>query len=557
MGPHIDYLGGVSRQRHRASFVGLAIIVLLAIALSPPRADAHARLASSTPEASARLATSPREVILQFDERITMSATGIRVFDALSKRVDESDLRVIGSRATIRLKTPLQGAFVVVWRAVSTDGHPIAGSFTFQVGTGDQASLAQVGERAVLASTAPRSVRDTHRIVRGFLFAFVMLCIGASMWCLVGLPRVWSRPFTALGLFSFLAAAALLCVDGAYVEGLTLSEAFRPSTAVDSLSRVTGRSIAALGVLGLLFGFSLRRIPARLLGSRGDLLNGTTRVELAGFAVVSSVLLATTGHATAGRFVPIAVVSTALHIIAVSTWLSGLVFLLASFSSSDARRAPLERSAALRWSSLATKAVVVMLITGAFAGWRQVGSRDALRDTAFGRLLIFKLSVVAAMVAIGATHRRALLRTSSNEVRWARSTLAAETLAGIVALAVTSILSATIPARAELARPVSLRVTTTSTRTDITVSPARVGPNLIHVYVFGDNGLPRDVADVQFSLSHGETGTLLEVDPAPVGRGHEEALGVDLPLPGTWTLLVRIYVTDFEVETATRTFTIR
>ena len=115
----------------------------------------------------------------------------------------------------------------------------------------------------------------------------------------------------------------------------------------------------------------------------------------------------------------------------------------------------------------------------------------------------------------------------------------------------------TVPARASVSRPISIRVQTNSTRSDVTVDPARLGPNVIHIYVFGLDGTTLPIDDASFELTHLATGTIVEVDPFKAGRGHEQAQGVQLPFTGTWLLVTRIYLSEFEVEQSTSTFQVK
>ena len=63
-----------------------------------------------------------------------------------------------------------------------------------------------------------------------------------------------------------------------------------------------------------------------------------------------------------------------------------------------------------RFSALALGSVVVLVVTGGFQAWRQVGSLEALKDTDFGRLLLAKLVVFAAMVVAAAFSREVVNR---------------------------------------------------------------------------------------------------------------------------------------------------
>ena len=58
--------------------------------------------------------------------------------------------------------------------------------------------------------------------------------------------------------------------------------------------------------------------------------------------------------------------------------------------------------AADNFSPVALTSVLVIVATGAFAAWRQVGwSVDAFRDTSFGRILLVKIAVFIGLLAPG------------------------------------------------------------------------------------------------------------------------------------------------------------
>jgi copper transport protein len=523
-----------------------------------PSAGAHASLQGSSPAANERLEAAPSQVELRFDEAVSVADSGIRVFDATAKRVDTGSVTIAGSRASIALAALDGGAYVVVWKAVSSDGHPIAGSFTFQVGEGDQRALASFGERELAAATSSPFLRALTRVARGFLFAPLMLMMATAAWLLVGLPLPGGRWIRVTSICAALGALSYLLIDGPYVQGRSLSAAFDPSLVGDTLGRLTGRAIAPLMILPLMLGQGLIKMRDGRLSAKasGTARFTTARVELVGFLVILSMLLAASGHGAAGEYVMVALPLTALHIAAVSIWAAGIALLVISFG-----RPTWTNLHSLTWSRLATGSVAAMVVSGMFASWRQVGSLDALRSTRYGSLLIAKLAVVASMLVLAAVHRRTLMASTAASdgasTPWKRSSLAAEALGGVIVLGFTAVLSSAIPARADLVRPISLRLPMTTTRTDVTISPARSGPNVAHLYVFGPNGLPTAIVDAHLTFTHLATGTIVEVDPTIAGKGHREARVVVLPFRGTWSVNTKVYVTEFSVESAQATFTIR
>src|SRR4051812_25671484 len=123
--------------------MGLALLVWA----SP--ASAHASLESTSPASGAQLDEAPSEVRLTFSEPVEVSLGGVRVYDANSERVDTGSVHHPGGRGREVVEAVgdlSDGSYVVTWRVVSDDGHPVHGAFTFQVGdraTGDTNALAR------------------------------------------------------------------------------------------------------------------------------------------------------------------------------------------------------------------------------------------------------------------------------------------------------------------------------------------------------------------------------------------------------------------------------
>jgi Copper resistance protein D len=59
-----------------------------------------------------------------------------------------------------------------------------------------------------------------------------------------------------------------------------------------------------------------------------------------------------------------------------------------------------------RSSKLAMGAVITLVVTGTYLGWRDVGTLKALPTTAFGQLLLAKLVAVAVLLAVADLARR-------------------------------------------------------------------------------------------------------------------------------------------------------
>src|SRR3954469_6275395 len=121
--------------------------------------------------------------------------------------------------------------------------------------------------------------------------------------------------------------------------------------------------------------------------------------------------IAWTGHAGSGvgELGVVQLAADVLHLIAAAAWLGGLVslaLLLAAASRHDALPwASIARDATRRFSNLGIVSVGTILATGMINSWILVGSLHALTVTEYGRLLMLKIALFAAMLLIAGVNR--------------------------------------------------------------------------------------------------------------------------------------------------------
>lgn len=128
-----------------------AILVPAAMAASP--ALAHDSLSSTSPASDAVLTHAPETVSLTLSEppadSKNLNLSTITVTDGGGKAVSDGNVIVYGPTLSTKLTEGDPGTYKVLWRAVSSDGHPIEGNYTFTV----QSPAGQTASPS--ASTAP------------------------------------------------------------------------------------------------------------------------------------------------------------------------------------------------------------------------------------------------------------------------------------------------------------------------------------------------------------------------------------------------------------------
>ena len=155
------------------------------------------------------------------------------------------------------------------------------------------------------------------------------------------------------------------------------------------------------------------------------------------------------GNMDAGAFGWLHLIATMVHLLAAALWIGAIVALLAMVFA--ARRSPSTDRAEQSWRALAdfagtgTILVGAIVLTGVINGWAIVGPANiaTLPMTAYGRLLLAKLILFGAMLALAARNRfrhvpdlRRAIDAGRPRPQLARlrSSLVAEGLCGIAVL---------------------------------------------------------------------------------------------------------------------------
>ncbi len=571
----------MSRPRPAGVAAALAVVVAsaLVVLLGADPAGAHANLSRTSPGDGQVLASGPDEIELRFTESVGASDDAITLLDADGETVlgrgaehPEGDVVVL---ALGGLDQPLaDGGYVVSWRVVSADAHPIRGAFVFHVGDRSSTTVEAAGGAVAAGSDV---VGAAYGTVRALVFVSLLVSVGGAAFCALAWPAGSRDPRTRRILGAAVAVAAMATATGfllqaAYQRGEGLAGALDPA----GLAEVAGSrfGVVWLARLALLAAAAvwLRRDPSPGMLVAGGLIG-------AGLLVTPGAA----GHASTGRLAGVALPLDAVHLGAASLWLGGLVVLctcvLGRADGTD------QRAVATRFSRMALVSVVVLAGTGAFQSWRQVAELDQLAGTSFGRLLSVKLGLFAGLVALGALSRSRVARWRRHpalalsrgpgamasdvdgggrgDLRRLRRSVAAEVAVAAALLGVTAQLVNAPPARSQGPRPTSVgeRAEVTVELDDIVaevvLDPSRTGRNRLEVVTRDADGQLRHVAELTATLR------LPERDIGPfdvdlVGAGHARfaARDVDIPFAGDWELELVAAIDDFDQAEGTTTITV-
>jgi copper resistance protein D len=261
-------------------------------------------------------------------------------------------------------------------------------------------------------------VTDPLTIVKFVQFASSLLAGGAALFAaLVCAPASetteaasvvdFARRIALAGVIVAIVSAGLwLILIAADIEQVSTAEVIAGG-AVWSVARET-----QFGQLLLIrFGLALILIATLLLVPERQYCRwNSVRLGEAAIAVLFVAMLAGSGHAGAQSGVPGKFHSgvDALHLVAAAAWTGGMVPLLVSMGPhvtlTPAARLVLVR----RFSVLATLSVAALAVSGAVNTWFMVGTLSDLIGTSYGRILLVKIVLFAAMLIFAALNRLVL-----------------------------------------------------------------------------------------------------------------------------------------------------
>ncbi|MDP9866525.1 MULTISPECIES: copper resistance CopC family protein [Streptosporangium] len=124
-------------------------------------AQAHNVLIGSDPKDGAQFATGPEKVTLTFDQPVRQGFAQISVTGPDGSRWEDGKSAVDSQKVSVAVR-PLgpAGQYVVGYRILSSDGHPVAGKVTFTLtaaGPGTAAQPAPVPSAAAPQATASQA----------------------------------------------------------------------------------------------------------------------------------------------------------------------------------------------------------------------------------------------------------------------------------------------------------------------------------------------------------------------------------------------------------------
>ncbi len=537
----------------------LPLTVLLCLLFMVHSAAAHANLERSNPSANSALDIAPAEIRLWFTEALEPEFSTITLRDAEGEKVATPPAFVDAPKQLVLIPGALpEGVYTVAWKVVSkTDGHLTQGSFSFGIGmaAGQVASVEHAESPIPVESAVVRwlNLLSLALLVGGIGFQVFVWTpahpLGSSRGGVDSI-RLIRVGWGCLGLTTIL----ILLLQVSIVADVSFIEAITHPTLKNIISHTYFGELWVIrvflwGFLGLLLA----------LASQARYADWLVLLLGAGILWTQSAF----SHASSAPDKTASITADWLHLVGMVLWLGGLIHFVYVF-----RHIPNLGKFVAYFSNYARLMVLLLILTGIYAAWLQVGSIEALTDTPYGQALLIKLLLFLPLLAVAGINLIFTQRgLAKNEFIWQgrlRSLIGVEIALVVGIVLAVGVMTAISPAKTVLAtRPPDLPAPTplvqekykNPLQVELALASTWAGENTFTLKLSDSQNHPiEDASRIRLRFETNGIGES-ELNPIHQGQGVYTARGTNIGVPGEWRIRTTIQrpntfdtVIDFTAE---------
>lgn len=518
----------------RPRLAGIALGLLIIFSVLPDAAWSHSSLLRTEPADGAVLGQPPAQATLTFNEPV--SPLVLRLVQADGRAIDLT--QVIARDETLSAPLPAhlaQGNYLLSWRVVSADGHPVGGTVTFSIGSGSQARTPMAVVQEGAAGLRPAIWLAGLALFMGLLFGVGGLIFDS-----------WVRPELAgrhaqrshIGwLVLGLAAAPLsLGLQGVDALGTSLTAFFRLEVWKSALETSYG-TLALAAMAAILAGLWACGTTAPRLRS----LLALVSLLLLGGALASS------GHAATAVPGGVSRVAVFIHVVMAAGWLGALTRLPPALRSGDGP------ATLRRFAGAAVWLMILLVASGATLAYWQLTRVQDLWLTQYGRILSLKLILIALLLVLAAVNRWRLtapvLQGERVQTKALLRNIRIEWILAAAILAVVALWRFTPPPRAlqPATATIALHLHGTGAMADVALHPGPEGHVRIGIVLSDAEYIPMQPRDITVLLSNQAAGVEpIRRDAHRIADGSWQVDDMPLGVPGKWSIRLEALISDFD-----------
>ena len=492
---------------------------MLVFFLGFPLASAHPYLLDSEPGQGQNAPAGTTQIITNYSEAVEIGFSELRVYDANGNQVDNKDTAYNGGETSLIVTTPPleDGVYTITSKVLSKiDGHLVQAAIVFGVGDVKiDSSLLEKQENSETTFIPESIARFPGLVGQTIVLGGVIVSI-----------TIWSSQQTRFREV-FADINEQFKIKFSKIIGIGVIATFASNFIM--LGVQTWRlETSPLDVIGTTFGTTwlIRMIITIIIIGLWFWMEKKNEITIKGqipLLIASLILIATTtmmGHGASTELEAPWILDYSHNLLS-SIWIGGVIFfafvaLPTITKTENSIKEKITLSLIPRFSGLFIIAIGILIITGPTLLWFLDDNVASLTDSTYGKLILIKIAIAAAMIGFGGMYQIKFLKNMNdleklNISRKISKPLKFEAGLGIALLAVVALLvNSSLPA-GEIQSADAIQGTfgyesvlfSENAKFDVKVLPAGIGSNTISVIVTSyDNKPLADISGLKVKVSN-------------------------------------------------------
>ena len=492
---------------------------MLVFFLGFPLASAHPFLLDSEPGQGQNAPAGTTQIITNYSEAVEIGFSELRVYDANGNQVDNKDTAYNGGETSLIVTTPPleDGVYTITSKVLSKiDGHLVQAAIVFGVGDVKiDSSLLEKQENSETTFIPESIARFPGLVGQTIVLGGVIVSI-----------TIWSSQQTRFREV-FADINEQFKIKFSKIIGIGVIATFASNFIM--LGVQTWRlETSPLDVIGTTFGTTwlIRMIITIIIIGLWFWMEKKNEITIKGqipLLIASLILIATTtmmGHGASTELEAPWILDYSHNLLS-SIWIGGVIFfafvaLPTITKTENSIKEKITLSLIPRFSGLFIIAIGILIITGPTLLWFLDDNVASLTDSTYGKLILIKIAIAAAMIGFGGMYQIKFLKNMNdleklNISRKISKPLKFEAGLGIALLAVVALLvNSSLPA-GEIQSADAIQGTfgyesvlfSENAKFDVKVLPAGIGSNTISVIVTSYDDKPlADISGLKVKVSN-------------------------------------------------------
>jgi len=492
---------------------------VLVFFLGFPLASAHPFLLDSEPGQGQNAPAGTTQIITNYSEAVEIGFSELRVYDANGNQIDNKDTAYNGGETSLIVTTPPleDGVYTITSKVLSKiDGHLVQAAIVFGVGDVKiDSSLLEKQENSETTFIPESIARFPGLVGQTIVLGGVIVSI-----------TIWSSQQTRFREV-FADINEQFKIKFSKIIGIGVIATFASNFIM--LGVQTWRlETSPLDVIGTTFGTTwlIRMIITIIIIGLWFWMEKKNEITIKGqipLLIASLILIATTtmmGHGASTELEAPWILDYSHNLLS-SIWIGGVIFfafvaLPTITKTENSIKEKITLSLIPRFSGLFIIAIGILIITGPTLLWFLDDNVASLTDSTYGKLILIKIAIAAAMIGFGGMYQIKFLKNMNdleklNISRKISKPLKFEAGLGIALLAVVALLvNSSLPA-GEIQSADAIQGTfgyesvlfSENAKFDVKVLPAGIGSNTISVIVTSYDDKPlADISGLKVKVSN-------------------------------------------------------